>query len=163
VYFSWLVVLLGAIIAAALSHWRVGTWQQARLPGWRFEAALRVLQALAGAQASGHSVTLAWLRKRVDLGLEEIEEILDRLAHAHIARRSDKDGWLLSRAPQDIGAAEVFRLFVFDAGAPAAEAQGAYQAMLAKLDAQQRTALAASVADLKSEAPEAPEAPETKV
>jgi DNA-binding IscR family transcriptional regulator len=139
------------VIAAALSHWRAGTWQKSRRPGWRFEAALRVLQELASAQASGHSVTLDWLRKRVDLGLDEMEEILDRLAQANIARRSEKDGWLLSRTPQDIGSAEIFRLFVFDAGTPAAptnEAEAAYQNLLARLDAEQRSALAPTLADL---------------
>lgn len=155
VYFSWLVILCGAVIAAALSHWRAGTWQKTRLPGWRFEAALRVLQELAHAQSSGHSVTLAWLRKRIDLGLDEMEEILDRLARANIARRNEKDGWLLSRAPQDIRAAEIYRLFVFDAGAPAptqSEAETAFQMLLARLDAEQRSALAPTLADLSAPA-----------
>jgi len=142
-YFSWLVILCGAVIAAALSHWRAGTWQIARLPGWRFEASLRVLHELAGAQSSGHSVTLAWLRKRIALGLDEMEEILECLARANIARRSEKDAWLLSRAPQAISAAEIFKLFVFDAGKPAA-----YQDLLAQLDTAQHGALAATLADL---------------
>lgn len=146
-YFSWLVILLGAVIAAALSHWHAGTWQKSRLPGWRFEAALQVLQELASAQSSGHTVTLAWLRKRVDLGLDDMEELLDRLAQANIVRRAEKDAWLLSRAPQDISAAEVFRLFVFDAGSPA-EAQAAHQALFSKLDTEHRTALAPTLADL---------------
>jgi membrane protein len=147
-YFSWLVILLGAVIAAALSHWRAGTWQQSRLPGWHFEAALRVLQELASAQSSGHSVTLAWLRNRVDLGLDEMEEILDRLVQANIVRRSEKDAWLLSRAPQDISAAEVFRLFVFDAGTPVETQAAYYTALLGKLDAEHRAALEPSLADL---------------
>ncbi len=146
-YFSWLVILLGAVIAAALSHWHAGTWQKSRLPGWHFEAALHVLLELASAQSSGHTVTLAWLRKRLDLGLDDMEEILDRLAQANIVRRSEKDGWLLSRAPQDISAAEVFRLFVFDAGS-AAETQAAHQALFNKLDAEHRSALAPTLADL---------------
>jgi len=147
-YFSWLVILLGAVIAAAMSHWRAGTWQQSRLPGWHFEAALRVLQELASAQSSGHSVTLAWLRNRVDLGLDDMEEILDRLVQANIVRRSEKDAWLLSRAPQDISAAEVFRLFVFDSGAPVETQATYYKALLGKLDAEHRAALEPSLADM---------------
>ena len=152
IYFSWLVVLLGAVIAAALSHWHAGTWQIARRPGWHFEAALRVLQELHSAQISDHSVTLAWLRKRVDLGLDEMEEILDRLAQAHIVRRGEKESWLLSRAPQDISAVEVFRLFVFDAGMPGEAPADYYQALLGKLDAQHRAALEPSLADLVASA-----------
>jgi len=155
VYFSWLVVLLGAVIAAALSHWRAGTWQKTRLPGWLFEAALQVLQELARAQTSGHTVTLAWLRTRVDLGLDEMEEILDRLVQANIARRGGKNAWLLSRAPQDISTAEIFRLFVFDAGTPAetqSQIQSAYQTLLGKLDVEHRSALAPTLADLTTDA-----------
>lgn len=151
IYFSWLLVLLGAVIAAALSHWRAGTWQKSRLLGWHFEAALQLLQELAQAQTARQAATLAWLRDRVDLGLDEMEEILDRLMRADIVRRGNRGAWLLARAPKDISTAEVFRLFVFDAGSLAENAvqtQSAYQAIVGKLDAEQRVALAQSLADL---------------
>ena len=147
IYFSWLVILLGAVIAAALSHWHGGTWQTRRLPGWRFEAALRILQELASAQRSGQTVNLAWLRKRVALGLEEMEELLDRLAQAKFVYRTERDTWLLSRAPQDIRAAEVFQLFVFDTEART-ESDDVYHALLSKFGAEQRAALAPTLADL---------------
>jgi len=110
---------------------------------------------LARAQTSGHTVTLAWLRTRVDLGLDEMEEILDRLVQANIARRSGKNAWLLSRAPQDISTAEIFRLFVFDAGTPAetqSQIQSAYQTLLGKLDVEHRSAFAPTLADLTTDA-----------
>ncbi len=151
-YFSWLVILVGAVIAAALSHWRAVTWQKSRRAGWHFEAALRVLRELAVAQTSGHTVSLAWLRERVDLGLDEMEEILDRLALANIARRSERDGWLLSRAPQDIRTAEVYRLFVFDADAPSAT-PSMYQTIIGKLDAEHHAVLALTLADLVAPQP----------
>lgn len=147
IYFSWLVILLGAVVAAALSHWHGGTWQRTRLPGWRFEAALRILQELAGAQRSGQTVNLAWLRKRVALGLEEMEELLDTLKQANFVHRTDKDAWLLSRAPQDISTAEVFQLFVFDAGARGA-GDDVYQSLLDKFAQEQRATLTPTLADL---------------
>ncbi len=147
IYFSWLVILLGAVLAAALSHWRGGTWQITRAPGWQFEAALRLLQVLAAAQHAGHSANLAWLRRHVDLGLEDMEALLDRLTQANFVRRTDKDAWLLSRAPQDISTADVFRLFVFDAEAKSA-ADDAYQTLLGKLGEQHRATLTPTLADL---------------
>lgn len=147
IYFSWLVILLGAVISAALSHWRSSTWQSARLPGWRFGAALDILRELAGAQQLGQVRSLAWLRKRVALGLEDIEELLDTLARANFVHRTDKDGWVLSRAPQDIRAVEVFQLFVFDGGDPAAS-DDAYHLMLSKFGEGQRAALSPTLADL---------------
>lgn len=147
IYFSWLVILLGAVLAAALSHWRGGTWQITRAPGWRFEAALRLLQALAEAQRAGHSTNLAWLRRHVNLGLEDMEALLERLAQANFVRRTEKDAWLLSRAPQDISTADVFRLLVFDAETKSA-ADDAYQTLLGKLGEQHRATLTPTLADL---------------
>ena len=147
IYFSWLVVLLGAVIAAALSHWHGSTWQTRRLPGWRFEAALRILQELASAQRSGQTVNLAWLRKRVALGLEEMEELLDCLGQAKFVYRTEKDAWLLSRAPQDIRAADVFQLFVFDTETTT-ESSDMYHTLLSKFGAEQRAALTLTLAEL---------------
>lgn len=115
IYVSWLVILIGAVIAASLSHWKGSAWQQRKHPGWRFTTGLRVLGELATAQRSGHTVTLASLRRRVQLGLEDLEEILDRLRAANIVRRAEHGGWLLSRAPDDIHAGDIYRLFLFDA------------------------------------------------
>jgi DNA-binding IscR family transcriptional regulator len=135
------------VIAAALSHWHGSTWQTRRLPGWRFEAALRILQELASAQRLGQTMNLAWLRKRVALGLEEMEELLDRLAQAKFVYRTEKDAWLLSRAPQDIRAADVFQLFVFDTET-ATESSDTYHTLLSKFGAEQRAALTPTLADL---------------
>lgn len=115
IYVMWLIVLVGAIIAAALSHWRGGAWQRRKFPGWRFAAALQVLGELAEAQRAGRTVGLGTLRRHVHFGLDELEEILDELRAANLVRRTESGGWLLSRAPQDIRAADIYRLFIFDA------------------------------------------------
>ncbi len=115
IYVMWLIILVGAIIAAALSHWRGGAWQRRKFPGWRFAAALQVLGELAEAQRDGRTVGLGTLRRHVHFGLDELEEILDELRAANLVRRTESGGWLLSRAPQDIRAADIYRLFIFDA------------------------------------------------
>ena len=152
VYLSWLVILLGAEIAATLSHWRAGTWQASREPGWHFIAALQILQALAQAQASGHTINLANLRKRVDFGLEEIEEVLHRLEQNNLARRTEKDAWLLSRAPQDIQLAEVYRLFVFDPS-QLETLPAIYRDLITQLKTAQQATLTPALADLAGDRP----------
>lgn len=147
IYLSWMTVLLGAVLAAALSHWRAGTWQQERKPGWRFEAALQVLSALARVQRQGHTTRLSALCHQVDLGLEEMEELLERLRAGNYVRRAEKNGWLLSRAPQDIRLADLFHLLVFDVGSRQRN-ETAHGALLHALVETQDRALDGTLADL---------------
>lgn len=147
IYATWLVILIGAVIAATLSHWKNSVWRQSRHPGWRFAASLRVLGQLLAGQRSGHTVTLAWLHQRVRLGLEELEEILDRLRAANLARRAEQGGWLLSRAPDDIRAADIYRLFVFDP-APMAPADDRLDRLVADIARGEQAALQMSLVEI---------------
>lgn len=148
IYVSWLVILIGAVIAAALSHWKGSAWRQLKHPGWRFGAGLRVLGQLAMAQRSGHTVTLASLRHRVQLGLEDLEEILDRLRTANIVRRAEHGGWLLSRAPDDIRAADVYRLFIFDAAQTAPATDEGLDQLVAEIARGEQAALQTTLSEL---------------
>jgi membrane protein len=149
IYVSWLVILVGAVIAAALSHWRGGAWLQRRYPGWSFVAALRVLGELVAAQHSGHTVTLAALRRRVQLGLEDLEEILDQLRAANIVRRAEHGSWLLSRSPDEIRAADVYRLFVFDMSeSPLVREHDRLERLVAEIARGEEAVLSVSLAEL---------------
>lgn len=113
VYSSWLAVVAGALVAASLSHWRGGAWQIEKTPGRLFYDVLRILRALHAAQQAGEAVRLQELRGEVRLGLEEIEDVLERLSAANWAHRVAGNAWALSRSPADIRIADVFRQFVF--------------------------------------------------
>lgn len=138
IYLSWMIVLLGAELAALLSHWRGASWYETQRPGWRFGAALRLLLLLAGAQHTGHGTTLAWLRKQLDLGLDDVEDLLEQLRRAHYVRRAEKGNWRLARAPAEIVTGDLFRLFAFN---PVQEGTQAIQPMIDRLLAAQRDAL----------------------
>lgn len=116
VYLSWLVLLLGAEIAASLSAWRGAESHRARPPGHRFEDALRILGSLCQALKSGEVRTFIDLRRELKLGFEELEQILESLAAADVARKVVGNGWVLIRDPGEIRVAEVFRLFVYRPG-----------------------------------------------
>lgn len=113
VYSSWLAVVAGALVAASLSHWRGGAWQIEKTPGRLFYDVLRILRALYAAQQAGEAVRLQELRGEVRLGLEEIEDVLERLSAANWTHRVAGNAWALSRSPADIRIADVFRQFVF--------------------------------------------------
>ena len=82
-YVAWVIVLLGAVIAAYLPSLLAGVARRAPGPGWRFELALELLQQLEAARHEpGRGLTLMQLAEclRVDpLQLEPVAEVLERL------------------------------------------------------------------------------------
>jgi membrane protein len=102
IYFSWLVVLGGAVIAASLSYWRGDAWLVKWTPGRRFYDALRVLRELYRIHQTGGTLTTRQLRDRIHLGLDELEEthVAGRLGAQSEWRRlaiSQKYAWNKTR------------------------------------------------------------------
>jgi membrane protein len=120
-YFSWLVIVLGAEIAAALSYWRGAAWRLDVSAEGRFHAALRGLRVLYDAQRSGAPVALSALRKAVPIGLDRLEDVLQRMARNQLVQRVGRGGYALTKRPDQIKLADVYRIFVLESDrAPAA-------------------------------------------
>lgn len=113
VYLSWLVVLIGAVIAAALPYWRSEIARHRRRAQDDFLRALTALSALFQAQQNGDALRLEILQEKLHVGLEEIEVLLERLESARWASRAARGGWMLSRDAGSISLADVFHEFVF--------------------------------------------------
>ena len=114
VYLSWLMVLLGAVIAASLSSWRFGEWGHiATTPARQFLNALRLLQALGNALREGKVETYSSLRTQLKLSVEEMEPILEVMSQADLVRPVKTGGWVMIFDPDRIPVADVYRLFVF--------------------------------------------------
>lgn len=125
VYLSWLMVLMGAVIAASLSSWRFGEWRRdPTAQGKQFFDALRLLQALGEALREGRVETYSSLRQRLMLSLEEMEPILDLMNKANLVRQVKTGGWVQILDPDNITVADVFRLFTFRPEAARAAAAG---------------------------------------
>ncbi|MGH8711216.1 MAG: YihY family inner membrane protein [Burkholderiales bacterium] len=114
VYVSWLVVLLGAVIAASLANWRGEADPQKQAPGYQFYHALQILRSLYQSLKTGEVASLPRLRKQLRLGIEEIEDVLQRLNAASWVRKAAGEGWVLARDAEQLTVADVYRLFVFD-------------------------------------------------
>ncbi len=114
-YVSWVVVLAGAAFTAMLPAYRI----QDRRPvaGGDFADALAVLGALARAHADGRVLTLRRITALLRLMPHRCEEMLERCRGHGWTARTEKDGWVLARDAATIGLEELFRTFVYDAGA----------------------------------------------
>ncbi len=155
IYLSWLTVLLGAVITAALEHWRDDVWNRPRHTGWAFVAAMALLGQLVQAQRRGEPPDLSTLRQRLALSVEELEALLTRLRRAGLVVGTDGGRWLLARAADRIQAAEVHRLFLRDREAGAVPADPALAAFLEALDRAEDTVLRSSLAEIFPPAGEA--------
>jgi len=124
IYLSWLVTLLGAVIAASLSHWRAPVAQNLS-PAAQLLDALRVLQFLASGLQRGRVSTFPELSRSLYLGYDSLEEILGKLETADMVRKAEGQGWLLMRDAGHIRTAELLRLFVLDSSSlPAGQGDG---------------------------------------
>lgn len=153
VYLSWLVVLSGAVIAATLPYWNTPIRQCGEVAGRAVFAALAVLKAISLAHQAGETLGLPRLLHESELGLEETEDILDRLSEVNWVGSVEGGGWTLTRSAEAIRLADVYRVFVFDP-APDCSAPGIAGTragvLLAGLEAKLDEALSLSLKDLFS-------------
>jgi len=115
VYLSWLAILLGAVIAASLSHWRTPEMRQPSST-IRLLNALRVLKTIMNGFQQGEVSTFPEMSKSLHIGYDELDKILEKLAKANIVRKAEGQGWLMMRDGNLIRAKELLHLFVLDRG-----------------------------------------------
>lgn len=137
IYLSWLVVLFGAVITAAIPYWNVAMRQAGKTEGQGFFAALSILVALDKARQSGEPLSLQRLQHESGLGPECVEDVLERLNNLCWAGKIARGGWMLTWNADAIRLADIYREFVFDPGKADAGynlGNGQIATLMAKLD-----------------------------
>lgn len=141
IYLSWLITLMGAVLAAALPVVKYERWWHVAAPGSSFVDAMAIIGVLHRARASAPSagVATAAIRSSTRLGFDEIDSLLQSMLDAGWVGRIGSDApkriqwgkrssagierWALLANPQQLTLADVYRLFVFDASGNAALAR----------------------------------------
>ncbi|HET9835353.1 MAG TPA: YihY family inner membrane protein [Rhodanobacteraceae bacterium] len=110
VYFSWVIVLLGASLAAAMSAFDYRPISEQLPAGCEFIGLLRVLQHFAAAQREGmglHSQELC--RRERFLSDDLIQRYLGDLHAAGLVTRAEAGEWVLSRDLATVDLADLYR------------------------------------------------------
>jgi len=89
IYVAWAIVLLGAVIAAYLPSLLAGVARRALAPGWRFQLALELLQAL---ERSRRGLTLMQLAEQLRVDPLQLEPLVETLAGLDWVGRLVADG-----------------------------------------------------------------------
>ena len=80
IYVAWLIILLGAVVAAYLPALLAGVQRRATGGGWQFQLALEVLQLLGrGKRGPAHGRSLPWLARRLRLDEQQLQPVIDAL------------------------------------------------------------------------------------
>jgi membrane protein len=100
-YISWMAVLLGAVVAAALPNWRiderVGTVSAG---GVRLGLSLAMIAALAQAQRRGEARSTPDLAAELGVATTVIDEYIRPLAEAGFAAHTQSGRWVLAWSPE---------------------------------------------------------------
>src|SRR6266481_5716688 len=99
-YISWIAVLLGAVVAAAVPNWRIderlGT---ALASGVRLGLSLALIAALARAQRRGERRSTAELARELGVATTVFDEHIKPLAEAGFAAHTQGGRWVLGWSP----------------------------------------------------------------
>lgn len=108
----WLVVLSGAVLTASLSYWQGEAFRRNFDAQGRFDDVLKILLLLEEAQHRGEALGVRQLRQHVNMGYDELGDLLEKLArHGYVY--PGRQAWVLKMAPENIDLSDLFYLFVY--------------------------------------------------
>jgi membrane protein len=114
VYLSWVVTLLGAVIAARVPDYGVAAGRVGNDLNTRLRASLAILRVLVRARRDARSLDTRHVLGQAGVPTEVGEPVLDRLAAGGWAVRGVGRRWALACDPDVVRLADVYRGLAFD-------------------------------------------------
>ncbi|HET7611027.1 MAG TPA: YihY family inner membrane protein [Rhodanobacteraceae bacterium] len=111
VFVSWVIVLLGATLTAALTAFEYRTEDELLPEGCEFVGLLRVLQRFAAAQRNGDGLREAMLLEcETFLTADLLQRYLTNLREAGLIQRDESGAWVLVRDLNSVHLGDLFRI-----------------------------------------------------
>ncbi|HGN6405014.1 TPA: YihY family inner membrane protein [Neisseria gonorrhoeae] len=108
----WTLVLGGAVLTSSLSYWQGEAFRRGFDSRGRFDDVLKILLLLDAAQKEGKALPVPEFRRHINMGYDELGELLEKLArYGYIY--SGRQGWVLKTGADSIELSELFKLFVY--------------------------------------------------
>lgn len=108
----WTLVLGGAVLTSSLSYWQGEAFRRGFDSRGQFDDVLKILLLLDAAQKEGRTLSVQEFRRHINMGYDELGELLEKLArHGYIY--SGRQGWVLKTGADSIELSELFKLFVY--------------------------------------------------
>jgi len=109
VYMSWLVILLGASLAASLASFRYQPKALRLCPGAELYGVMRLLGRFEEARRDGLGLHLAQIKQREpSLTDDLLQQMISSLCEMNILQRSESGAWLLSRDLDSVSLGELY-------------------------------------------------------
>ena len=108
----WTLLLGGAVLTSSLSYWQGEAFRRGFDSRGRFDDVLKILLLLDEAQKEGRTLSVQEFRRHINMGYDELGELLEKLArYGYIY--SGRQGWVLKTGADSIELSELFKLFVY--------------------------------------------------
>lgn len=112
IHAQWTVVLTGAVLTSSFSYWRGEAFRRTFDSHGRFDDVLKILLLLNRAQKNGKALNIRQFRRHINLGYDELGDLLDQLArYGYVI--CGKQSWVLKTSPDRILVSDLFRRFVY--------------------------------------------------
>ena len=108
----WTLLLGGAVLTSSLSYWQGEAFRRHLNSSRRFDDVLKILILLNDAQEEGRALTVQEFREYINMGYDELGELLEKLAQNGYIYNG-RQGWVLKTGADSIELGELFKLFVY--------------------------------------------------
>ncbi|WP_016687450.1 YihY family inner membrane protein [Neisseria sicca] len=108
----WTLLLGGAVLTSSLSYWQGEAFRRDLDSSRRFDDVLKILILLNDAQEEGRALAVQEFREYINMGYDELGELLEKLAQNGYIYNG-RQGWVLKTSADSIELGELFKLFVY--------------------------------------------------